>query len=62
MANPYISLLRTAWTYARGEEKRYVFIYGLFILASAAFATYPLLYGWFINGIQQEGAAYLHYA
>ncbi|MCL4638487.1 MULTISPECIES: ABC transporter ATP-binding protein [Olivibacter] len=62
MANPYISLLRTAWTYARGEKKRYVFIYGLFILASAAFATYPLLYGWFINGIQQEGAAYLHYA
>ncbi|QEK99533.1 ABC transporter ATP-binding protein [Olivibacter sp. LS-1] len=62
MANPYISLLRTAWTYARGEKQRYVFIYGLFILASAAFATYPLLYGWFINGIQQEGAAYLHYA
>ncbi|MEH6304317.1 ABC transporter ATP-binding protein [Olivibacter sp. CPCC 100613] len=62
MTNPYISLLRTAWIYARGEKKRYVSIYGLFILASAAFAAYPLLYGWFINGIQQQGATYLRYA
>ena len=62
MTNPYISLLKTAWKYARQEKKQYVFIYSLFILASAVFALYPLLYGWFINAIQKEGIDHLHYA
>lgn len=62
MANPYISLMKTAWKYARQEKKRYVGVYSLFILAGGVFALYPLLYGWFINALQKEGAGLLRYA
>ncbi len=62
MANPYISLMKTAWHYARKEKKQYVFVYSLFILASATFALFPLLYGWFINAVQKEGFQHLRYA
>lgn len=61
MPNPYISLMKTAWHYARKEKKQYVLIYSLFIFASATFALFPLLYGWFINVIQKEGFHHLHY-
>jgi ATP-binding cassette subfamily B protein len=62
MTNPYISLMKTAWHYARKEKRRYVLIYSLFIFASATFALFPLLYGWFINAIQMEGLDHLRYA
>lgn len=62
MANPYISLMRTAWHYARHEKKQYVITYSLFILAGGTFAMFPLLYGWFINHIQKDGFEHLHYA
>ena len=62
MTNPYISLLKTAWKYARQEKKQYVFVYSLFLLASGVFALYPLLYGWFINAVQKEGIDHLRYA
>lgn len=62
MANPYISLMRTAWHYARHEKKQYVITYALFVLASGTFAMFPLLYGWFINNIQKSGANHLRYA
>jgi len=61
MANPYISLMRTAWQFARKEKKQYVFVYSLFILSSAVSAMYPLFYGWFINAIQLGGKQ-LHFA
>jgi ATP-binding cassette, subfamily B, bacterial len=61
MANPYISLMRTAWQYARQEKKQYLAIYSLFILAGGVFALYPLLFGWFINALQKQGAGLLHY-
>lgn len=62
MPNPYISLMKTAWRYARQEKKQYVLVYSLFLLASITFALYPLLYGWFINAIQKEGFEHLRYA
>jgi ATP-binding cassette, subfamily B, bacterial len=62
MPNPYISLMKTAWRYARQEKKRYVWVYSLFILASIVSAMNPLLYGWFINAVQKEGIRQLHYA
>jgi ATP-binding cassette, subfamily B, bacterial len=62
MANPYISLMKTAWRYARQEKKQYVGVYSLFILSSGIFTLYPLLYGWFINILQKEGAGILRYA
>lgn len=61
MPNPYISLMKTAWTFARQEKKQYVIVYSLFILASGTFALFPILYGWFINSIQQEGFHHLKY-
>lgn len=62
MRNPYLSLMRTAWHYARHEKKQYVITYSLFILASGTFALFPLLYGWFINNIQKDGFDHLYYA
>ena len=62
MANPYISLMKTAWRYARREKKQYVLVYSLFTLASIVSAMNPLLYGWFINAVQKEGIGQLHYA
>lgn len=62
MTNPYFSLMKTAWHYARKEKKQYIFVYSLFILASGIFAMLPLLYGWFINNLQLKGVDHLHYA
>jgi ABC-type multidrug transport system fused ATPase/permease subunit len=62
MANPYISLLRTAWRYARKERKKYVLVYAMFIVSSIIYASYPVLLGWFINKIQQDTQRVLHYA
>lgn len=55
MQNPYISLLRTSWHYARGQRGRYVLVYGLFVLAQSTYLLGPLLYGWFINALQRDG-------
>jgi ATP-binding cassette, subfamily B, bacterial len=62
MANPYVSLMKTAWHYARHEKKQYVLVYSLFIIASTTTALLPLIYGWFLNGIQTEGLDHLRYA
>ncbi|GAB4019424.1 ABC transporter ATP-binding protein [Spirosoma koreense] len=57
MQNPYINMLRTAWTYARRERKHYVFIYTLFILANLVAALRPLLFGWFVGQLQKQDTA-----
>ncbi|QHS59402.1 ABC transporter ATP-binding protein [Chitinophaga agri] len=62
MANPYVSLLRTAWRYARTERKRYVLVYAMFVVSSIINALYPVLLGWFISKIQQDTQQVLHYA
>ena len=62
MTNPYISLMKTAWVFAKKEKKQYIIVYSLFILASGTFALFPLLYGWFINTLQKEGLNHLRYA
>jgi ATP-binding cassette subfamily B protein len=62
MANPYISLLATAWRYARKERKRYILVYCLFICASLAYSLNPILFGWFIGRIQQDTSRVPHYA
>jgi ATP-binding cassette subfamily B protein len=54
MQNPYIALLRTAWTYARQEKRQYVLVYFLFILANLVAALRPLLLGWFIGELQRQ--------
>jgi ABC-type multidrug transport system fused ATPase/permease subunit len=61
MRNPYLSLLATAWKYARQEKKLYLFIYFLFICSNLAFAANPLLYGWFIGALQKDGLQAIRY-
>lgn len=62
MNNPYISLLRTAWQYARQERRRYVLVYTLFILSNLIEAALPLMLGWLVNKLQQDGVHALRYA
>ncbi|HWK02744.1 MAG TPA: ABC transporter ATP-binding protein [Puia sp.] len=62
MANPYISLLKTAWHYARRERKKYVLVYGMFIAANLVYSLNPILFGWFIGKVQQDSGQVLHYA
>ncbi len=62
MKNPYLSLLRTAWQYARQQRRRFVAVYALFGLANVVYALNPLLYGWFVAEIQREGTGVLRHA
>jgi ATP-binding cassette subfamily B protein len=62
MNNPYFSLLKTSWQFARKERKRFILIYAMFLMASLVIAMQPLLYGWFINNLQLKGVDALSYA
>jgi ABC-type multidrug transport system fused ATPase/permease subunit len=62
MANPYISLLKTSWRYARHERKKYLLVYAMFVCSSIAFAMYPVLFGWFIGKAQQDTQRVLYFA
>ncbi len=57
MSNPYLSLLRTAWRYARQERRRYVLTYAMFAGANIVFAIYPVIYGLLVDRIQKQGPA-----
>lgn len=59
MNNPYISLLTTAWRYSRQHKKRYLLVYAMFILANPVLAAHPILYGWFIQSIQNDPSGLL---
>ncbi|HVI46452.1 MAG TPA: ABC transporter ATP-binding protein [Chitinophaga sp.] len=54
MPNPYFSLLKTAWTYARKERKKYLLVYIMFVFANIFFSLNPVLFGWFIGKIQRD--------
>ena len=60
--NPYLFLLKTAWNYARAERKQYVLIYIFFMLSNLANSMIPVLWGLFINDIQQNGQDALMHA
>ncbi len=62
MKNPYLSMLATAWRYARHERKRYLLIYGMFVMANLIAAAHPLLYGWFVDSLQRDGASVMSFA
>lgn len=61
MKNPYLSLLKTAWTYARTERKKYLLVYALFIGANLIFSLNPLLFGWFVGKVQNDTQQVFHY-
>jgi ATP-binding cassette subfamily B protein len=60
-ANPYISLLSTAWKYARRERKKYLLVYFMFFCANAVWSLNPLLFGWFIGRLQLDRNHVLRY-
>ncbi|MCB0607634.1 MAG: ABC transporter ATP-binding protein [Lewinellaceae bacterium] len=53
--NPYISLMRTAWVYARDQRKKYLTVYGLFTLSNLSNLLDPVIWGLFINQLQLQG-------
>ncbi len=57
--NPYISLMKTAWKYAKDEKRKYVWIYIRFALSNLVHALEPILWGLFINQLQLQGTAIL---
>lgn len=59
-SNPYFSLLRTAWIYARDERKRYLLVYAMFVVSNIISAAKPIIWGLFINELQKQGIAVLH--
>ncbi|MCF0055174.1 ABC transporter ATP-binding protein [Dyadobacter sp. CY356] len=59
MRNPYIALLAISWRYARQQKKRYLLIYGMFIMANLVLAMQPILYGWFVQSLQTKGTEVL---
>jgi ATP-binding cassette subfamily B protein len=62
MKNPYISLLRAAWKYARHEKKLFLWIYLMFLGANVVAAIGPWWYGHAIDSIQKNKDKVLHYA
>lgn len=60
--NPYISLMKTAWKYAKGEKRKYIFIYARFMMSNLVHALEPILWGMFINQVQLQGAEILNSA
>ncbi len=62
MTNSYVSLLQTAWRYARNERKRYVLVYSMFVCSNVISSLNPILFGWFIDRIQKDSPRVMHYA
>lgn len=56
MRNPYLSLLGTAWNYAGKKKNKFVLIYAMFAIANIIIAFNPILYGWFVDSLQQQGS------
>lgn len=61
-ANPYLSLLRTAWKYAHEQRHRYLLVYLLFTISNVVTSSIPIIWGLFINELQLEGTDALHTA
>jgi ATP-binding cassette subfamily B protein len=62
MNNPYISLLKAAWKYAREEKKLFLTIYLMFLGANIVAAIGPWWYGQAIDHIQKNKDKVLYYA
>lgn len=61
MANPYISLLGTAWKYARKEKRLFLGVYTMFVAANCVISLNPILFGWFIGHVQKDTSRVFHF-
>lgn len=62
MRNPYLSLLRTSWRYAKKDRKKLLVIYGMFLCANIILSLNPLLLGWFVGKAQKDTTHIFTYA
>jgi len=61
LQNPYVAMLTTCWHYALEQKRKFIAVYVLFILSNLGSASMPILWGWFINELQQNGAEALRH-
>lgn len=62
LSNPYFDLLKTAWKYAREEKRKYVLVYSMFGVSNLLNSLLPIIWGLFINELQQQGTGILRTA
>jgi ATP-binding cassette, subfamily B, bacterial len=55
-ANPYWSLLRTAWQFSREQRPRYLVVYAMFTISNVFIALEPIVWGILINALQRSDA------
>ncbi len=55
LKNPYLSMLATAWRYARDERSKYLLVYGMFVMSNLVMALEPIIWGLYINELQKNG-------
>ena len=60
--NPYLALLKSAWHYARQRRKRYMLIYFFFLINSLIGASFPMIWGMFVDHAQQDSANIISFA
>jgi ATP-binding cassette, subfamily B, bacterial len=61
-SNPYLALLETAWHYARHDRRKYAWVYTLFMLSNLVQSLNPIVWGIFVNDVQQRGTDVLQSA
>jgi len=54
--NPYLFLLQVCWQYAGKMRFKYVLIYSAFAASNLVQAAVPIIWGMYINDLQQNGA------
>ncbi len=62
LKNPYISLLQTAWKYAREKKRSFLITYSMFVASNLIHALEPIIWGVFINQVQLEGMNVLQHS
>ncbi|MFM8448914.1 MAG: ABC transporter ATP-binding protein [Haliscomenobacter sp.] len=55
LRNPYLSMMSLAWYYARERKNVYLMVYTMFIFSNLADAAIPVIWGLFINELQEKG-------
>lgn len=55
-------MLTMAWKYAQTERLRFVWVYSRFMLSNLSHALMPIIWGVFVNDVQQNGAEVLKHA
>ena len=60
LSNPYISLMRIAWRYAKEEKAKFISTYVRFAISNLFHALEPIIWGLFINEVQKQGAQIIY--